>query len=119
MRSAKTLSGVLAAVTVLRGRYLLRDENDCPVESTGEMMNRVANVVAAAEDDYRRGSAERWAEQLSALLCGPEFLPNSPTLTNAGTGLGLLCGSTTTAAGVVSMGGRRRGACMAVRMCEF
>ena len=180
LRTAKTLLGVrdelklsLAAVTVLRERYLLRDEQGRPTESTGEMMDRAARCVAAAEDQYRPGSSTQWAERFAMLLCNLEFLPNSPTLMNAGTDLGLLAGCfvlpvedslrsifTTlgqaaeiqragggtgyafshlrpagdrvastggtasgpvsflrlydTAAGVVSLGGRRRGACMAV-----
>ncbi|MDI3314075.1 MAG: adenosylcobalamin-dependent ribonucleoside-diphosphate reductase [Mycobacterium sp.] len=80
----------LAAVTVLRERYLRRDENGKPVESTGEMMDRAAFFVASAEDGYRRGSSARWAERFSALLRSLDFLPNSPTLMNAGTPLGLL-----------------------------
>lgn len=99
IRSAKALLGVrdelklsVAAVTVLRERYLLRDEQNLPVESTGEMMDRVANFVAAAEDAYRPRSAAQWAQRFSAMLRGLQFLPNSPTLMNAGTALGLLSG---------------------------
>ncbi|MCV7260856.1 adenosylcobalamin-dependent ribonucleoside-diphosphate reductase [Mycobacterium shimoidei] len=180
LRAAKELLGVrdelklsLAAATVLRERYLLRDETGRPIESTGQMMDRAARFVAAAEDDYQLGSSTRWAERFSALMRNLEFLPNSPTLMNAGTDLGLLAGCfvlpvedslhsifTTlghaaeiqrsgggtgyafsrlrpagdrvagtggtasgpvsflqlydTAASVIAMGGRRRGACMAV-----
>ena len=129
----------MAAVTVLGERYLLRDDRGRPAESTGEMMDRVATCVAAAEDTFRRGTAAGWAQRFSAALRGLEFLPNSPTLMNEGTDLGLLSacfvlpvgdrvartGGTAsgsmsflrlfdTAAGVISMGGRRRGASMAV-----
>jgi ribonucleoside-diphosphate reductase alpha chain len=97
LRAAKALIGVrdelklsVAAVTVLGERYLLRDDHGRPAESTGEMMDRVANCVAAAEESYRRGSSARWAERFSAVLRSLEFLPNSPTLMNAGTELGLL-----------------------------
>lgn len=97
VRAAKALIGVrdelklsVAAVTVLGERYLLRDDSGRPVESTGEMMDRVATTVAAAEDTFRRGAAAGWAQQFSAALRGLEFLPNSPTLMNAGTELGLL-----------------------------
>ncbi|HET9876195.1 MAG TPA: adenosylcobalamin-dependent ribonucleoside-diphosphate reductase [Mycobacterium sp.] len=97
LRAAKKLLGVrdelklsLAAVTVLRERYLLRDAQGRPTESTGEMMDRTANFVAAAEDDYRGGSSGGWAERFSELLRSLDFLPNSPTLMNAGTPLGLL-----------------------------
>jgi ribonucleoside-diphosphate reductase alpha chain len=97
LRAAKALLGVrdelklsLAAVTVLSERYLLRDEQGLPMESTGELMDRAADFVAAAEDTYRAGSAAQWAERFSELLRGLEFLPNSPTLMNAGTAVGLL-----------------------------
>ncbi len=97
LRTAKALIGVrdelklsVAAVTVLGERYLLRDDQGRPTESTGEMMDRVANCVAAAEESFRRGSSATWAERFSAVLRGLEFLPNSPTLMNAGTELGLL-----------------------------
>ena len=97
VRTAKALIGVrdelklsVAAATVLAERYLLRDDHGRPAESTGEMMDRVANTVAAAEESFRRGSSAMWAERFSALLRRLEFLPNSPTLMNAGTELGLL-----------------------------
>jgi ribonucleoside-diphosphate reductase alpha chain len=99
LRDAKSGSGVrddlelgLAAVTVLGERYLRRDAAGRRTESTGEMMDRVATHVAAAEDLYRPGEADRWAPRFSALLCDLDFLPNSPTLMNAGTGVGLLSG---------------------------
>ena len=99
LRTAKALLGVrdelklsLAAATVLRERYLLHDEQGRPVESTGEMMDRAARCVAAAEDAYRPGSSTQWAERFSSLMRNLEFLPNSPTLMNAGTDLGLLAG---------------------------
>ena len=97
LRAAKALIGVrddlklgVAAVTVLGERYLIRDDHGRPAESTGEMMDRVANCVAAAEESFRRGSSAMWAERFSGVLCSLEFLPNSPTLMNAGTELGLL-----------------------------
>ena len=97
LRAAKDLLGVrddlklpLNAVVVLRERYLLRDEEGRVVESTGEMMDRVARHVAAAEDAFRPGASRRWAEEFSRALRALEFLPNSPTLMNAGTPLGML-----------------------------
>lgn len=99
LRAAKVLLGVrdelklsLAAVTVLKERYLLRDECGRPVESTGEMMDRAARCVAAAEDAYEPGSSAEWADRFSHCLRGLEFLPNSPTLMNARTDLGLPAG---------------------------
>jgi ribonucleoside-diphosphate reductase alpha chain len=99
VREAKALLQVrddlklsLPAVTVLRERYLRRDDRGRPVESTGEMLDRVALFVAGAEDLYEPGTSTEWAERFSGLLRSLEFLPNSPTLMNAGTPVGLLSG---------------------------
>ncbi|HET6950964.1 MAG TPA: adenosylcobalamin-dependent ribonucleoside-diphosphate reductase, partial [Acidimicrobiales bacterium] len=48
--------------------------------------------VAGAEDLYEPGASTEWAERFSGLLRSLEFLPNSPTLMNAGTPVGLLSG---------------------------
>jgi ribonucleoside-diphosphate reductase alpha chain len=79
-----------AALAVVAERYLRRDTGGRVCESTGQMMDRVARHVAGAEDRYRTGSSPRWAARFSALLRGREFLPNSPTLMNAGTESGVL-----------------------------
>lgn len=81
-----------AARAVLAERYLRRDERGQVCESPGQMMDRVARFVARAEDTYLPGSADSWATRFSALLHNREFLPNSPTLMNAGTGSGVLSG---------------------------
>lgn len=95
LREAKRALGIrdelklsLNAAVVLRERYLLRDERGRVVESTGELMERVARHVAAVEP----GDGERVAEAFARMLRALEFLPNSPTLMNAGTRLGLLSG---------------------------
>jgi ribonucleoside-diphosphate reductase alpha chain len=99
LREAKAKLGVrdelkltLNAVALLRERYLLRDEEGRIVESTGEMMERVARHVAAAEDRFDPGSSGRWTEEFAGALKSLAFLPNSPTLMNAGTEVGLLSG---------------------------
>jgi ribonucleoside-diphosphate reductase alpha chain len=99
LRRAKAALGVrdelklsLNAAIVLKERYLRRDEEGRICESTAEMMERVARHVAQAEDEVEPGSAERWAEEFASLLKELLFLPNSPTLMNAGTELGLLSG---------------------------
>lgn len=56
------------------------------------MMDRAARCVAGAEDEYQPGSSAEWADRFSRCLRSLEFLPNSPTLMNAGTDLGLLAG---------------------------
>ncbi len=69
------------ALHVLERRYLLRDEAGRVVESPPELFRRVAGAVALAEAPAERTrAAERFEARMSAL----EFLPNSPTLMNAG-----------------------------------
>lgn len=99
LREAKALLGVrdelklsLEGALVVRERCLRKDPTGQPAESTGEMMDRVAGFVASAEDAYRPGSAAAWAERFATTLRRLEFLPNSPTLMNAGTGVGVLAG---------------------------
>jgi ribonucleoside-diphosphate reductase alpha chain len=99
LRRAGQQSGVVddlglgpGAGAVLTERYLLRDERGRVTESAGQMMDRAAVCVAQAEEVWRPGSAARWAEEFAGAMRRLEFLPNSPTLMNAGTGLGLLSG---------------------------
>jgi ribonucleoside-diphosphate reductase alpha chain len=99
LRRAKHALGVrddlklgLGAVAVLSERYLLCDQHGRVTESTGEMMDRAASCVAAAEEAWCRGPAQEWAEKFAGSLRRLEFLPNSPTLMNAGTGIGMLAG---------------------------
>ncbi len=76
------------ARTVLRRRYLLRDETGAVVESPRQLFWRVARHVAGAELSFRGGTEEvagRWAERFYRLMASRRFLPNSPTLHNAGT----------------------------------
>jgi ribonucleoside-diphosphate reductase alpha chain len=74
---------------VLEARYLVRDTAGRPVEDFAGLCRRVAAAVAAAEPAFG-GDAEATAERFAALLLRREFLPNSPTLMNAGTPLGQL-----------------------------
>jgi len=75
------------ALRVLERRYLLRDDAGAVVESAQGMFARVARGVAAAEAAAERASrAERFEARMGSL----EFLPNSPTLMNAGRGHGQL-----------------------------
>ncbi len=69
------------ALHVLERRYLLRDEGGTVIETPGEMFRRVARAVARAEPEAERGRA---AERFEARMASLEFLPNSPTLMNAG-----------------------------------
>ena len=77
---------------VLEKRYLLKDENDEVIETPNEMFIRVAKALAKPEKDY--GVADNKIKQIENLfyqsMASLEFLPNSPTLMNAGTGAGTL-----------------------------
>ncbi|HNS20293.1 MAG TPA: adenosylcobalamin-dependent ribonucleoside-diphosphate reductase [Sedimentisphaerales bacterium] len=80
------------AIEVLRRRYLLKDESRRIVETPSEMFRRVAHHVAQAEAGYGSGSRVQEAEEVFyRMMRSREFLPNSPTLMNAGTPLGQLC----------------------------
>ena len=80
------------ALTVLRERYLLRDDEGRVTETPEEAIDRCARHVAAAEEAFVPGSSERWSEEFARAMRSLLFLPNSPTLMNAGTRLGLLSG---------------------------
>jgi ribonucleoside-diphosphate reductase alpha chain len=69
------------AITVLEKRYLLRDENKKLLESPEELFWRVANAI---------GDNEEESEKFYDIMISLRFLPNSPTMMNAGTKLGQL-----------------------------
>ena len=74
---------------VLEARYLARDQAGRVVERWEDLCRRVARAVAAAEQEF--GAApDRVEEAFHRLLISREFLPNSPTLMNAGTPSGQL-----------------------------
>lgn len=75
------------ALHVLERRYLLRGEDGRPVETPEQLFRRVARAVAEAEPAGGRGE---WAARFEARLAALEFLPNSPTLMNAGRSHGQL-----------------------------
>ncbi|MFH1372276.1 MAG: vitamin B12-dependent ribonucleotide reductase [bacterium] len=80
------------ALVVLRRRYLARDEAGHVVENPDQMFLRVAHFVAEADRNYGAGDEEVTAtgERFFDIMAGLEFLPNSPTLMNAGRPLGQL-----------------------------
>jgi len=79
----------LNALTVLKKRYLLKDEKGRVMETPGELFRRVARHVAAPDAIYGDDPAAAEA-RFYEIMAAREFLPNSPTLMNAGTKLGLL-----------------------------
>ncbi|CAG0982976.1 ribonucleoside-diphosphate reductase alpha chain [Myxococcaceae bacterium] len=74
---------------VLEARYYRRDEEGRVCEDFPALCRRVATAVAAAESAFG-GAVEQTAERFGAALERLEFLPNSPTLMNAGTPVGQL-----------------------------
>ncbi len=88
IRKAKELLGVrdelklpINAVRVLKRRYLLKDDLGNATETPLELFRRIAKAVALdpeSEDEFFN------------ILSNLEFLPNSPTLMNAGTDIGQL-----------------------------
>ncbi|HEV8112038.1 MAG TPA: vitamin B12-dependent ribonucleotide reductase [Planctomycetota bacterium] len=82
------------AVTVLERRYLKKDPNTGKVcETPRELFWRVASNIARPEIDFPNGSAERAlavAREFYLLMAKRLFMPNSPTLMNAGREMGML-----------------------------
>ena len=79
------------AITVLERRYLKRDEKGKPTETPVDMFRRVAETIAAAEDKLKTGNdSKKLADEFYRMMTELEFLPNSPTLMNAGRELGQL-----------------------------
>jgi ribonucleoside-diphosphate reductase alpha chain len=80
------------AAEVLRQRYLLKNSDRNTIETPHELFHRVASHVAKAEKIFPSGSkrVEVVENEFFRMLSELEFLPNSPTLMNAGTTLGQL-----------------------------
>lgn len=95
-RMAKMLLGVsddlklpLNAIRVLERRYLIKDEKGNVMETPKQLLSRVAKAVAAVEAKY--GHDPKQAEvDFFTVMSERKFLPNSPTLMNAGTDIGQL-----------------------------
>lgn len=82
-----------SGLTVLERRYLKRDDAGNIIETPEELFMRVATVVASAENYYPSGlknPADYWRKYFFDIISSLDFLPNSPTLMNAGLPLGQL-----------------------------
>jgi ribonucleoside-diphosphate reductase alpha chain len=81
----------LNTMEVLKRRYLLKDDDQNIIETPSELFRRVASHVARGEANFKRrlrgGDVE---EKFYRMMRLREFMPNSPTLMNAGTALGQL-----------------------------
>jgi ribonucleoside-diphosphate reductase alpha chain len=79
------------AVTVLEKRYLKRDKEGKVLESPVDMFRRVAEAIAAANARFdKKADVAALADKFFQIMTSFEFLPNSPTLMNAGRELGQL-----------------------------
>ena len=93
------------SLEVLKKRYLKKDDEGNVIETPEDMFGRVANHLAQAEYNYTISYMEEITEvdakfrhaaevekSFFEVMCSLEFLPNSPTLMNAGRELGQLSG---------------------------
>jgi len=82
----------LNSLIVLAARYLLRDENRRIIETPKQLFERVSKAIASA--DYNYGADDKKVEEIAKsfydAMTSFDFMPNSPTLMNAGTSLGQL-----------------------------
>jgi ribonucleoside-diphosphate reductase alpha chain len=79
------------ALLVLKDRYLLKGANGLPDETPEQMFRRVAKAVAEAEGKWEgKEGVKKWSESFFEVMRKLVFLPNSPTLMNAGTYSGQL-----------------------------
>ena len=90
-KSAAQLELSPNAVTVLERRYLKRDKEGKILETPDDMFQRVAKTIADAEKCFAKGEKPaELAKEFYRMMTTLEFLPNSPTLMNAGRELGQL-----------------------------
>ncbi|MBU0610619.1 MAG: vitamin B12-dependent ribonucleotide reductase [Armatimonadetes bacterium] len=74
------------ALKVLQRRYLKKDQDGQPAEQPEDMFRRVADNIASAEPQYGASAAQvqECAQEFYDLMTSLRFMPNSPTLMNAG-----------------------------------
>ena len=77
------------ALEVLKKRYLLRNEKGEIIETPDQMFRRVAETIADVDRMYGEDSKQS-EEEFYRIISRLEFLPNSPTMFNAGAPLGQL-----------------------------
>jgi ribonucleoside-diphosphate reductase alpha chain len=77
------------AMEVLKARYLLRDEQENITENPTQLFQRVAKAIAKVDAKFGEAPAET-EETFYQMMAKLEFIPNTPTLFNAGTSIGQL-----------------------------
>lgn len=80
------------AATILQHRYYLKDLEGVPTEDADGLFKRVASAIASVETQYDTLPRDiaRLEDEFFDIMSNLEFLPNSPTLMNAGTEQGTL-----------------------------
>lgn len=80
------------ALRVLKARYLKKNEHGACTETPEDLFRRVASAIAEAESLYSKDVAVRseWEDRFYRLMTSRRFMPNSPTLMNAGREMGML-----------------------------
>ena len=93
MREARERLGIneetkisLNALKILEERYLCKDENGKVIETPSQLFRRVAHNISLADQRYGQ-DAKKSEEEFFGLMTSFDFLPNSPTLMNAGTAI--------------------------------
>lgn len=95
MQTTRVIAGDLPlspnALVVLKRRYLKKDENGEVTEGAQEMFRRVAETIAQVDLIYDpQADLAATTQKFYDLMAGLYFMPNSPTLMNAGRELGQL-----------------------------
>jgi ribonucleoside-diphosphate reductase alpha chain len=94
LRALRGLLGIepkltVNAMEVLKARYLLRDEQENIIETPTKLFERVAKAIAKVDSTFGDDSTE--SEKIFyEMMAKLEFIPNTPTLFNAGTPMGQL-----------------------------
>ena len=80
------------ALTVLKSRYLIKDEKGNILETPDQLIERVAKAIASADKNYDADDkqVEKTTDEFIEIMSELKFLPNTPTLVNAGRPLGQL-----------------------------
>lgn len=82
--SSRTTKFSVNALKVLNERYLNKDDNGRVNETPEELFERVAKNIAKAEKKLK-GDEKKYSKEFYDVMVEKDFLPNSPTLMNAGT----------------------------------
>ncbi len=80
------------ALKVLKARYLKKNEDGQVIEDPESLFRRVARTIAQIELQHNATDEQRddWEERFYHLMISGRFMPNSPTLMNAGREMGML-----------------------------